>query len=39
MTLSNTANKNTFYFETIKYMLDENQLLEVVQKIATLCQS
>ena len=37
--MSNTANKKTFCFEKIKYILDENQLLEAIQKIATLCQS
>ena len=37
--MSNAANKKTFYFEIIKYILDENQHLEAVQKIATLSQS
>ena len=37
--MSNTANKKIFSFEIIKYILEENQLLEAVQKIATLCQS
>ena len=37
--MSNTTNKKTFYFEIIKYILDENQLLEAAQKIATLRQS
>ena len=31
--------KKTFYFEVTKSILDENQLFEAAQKIATLCQS
>ena len=30
--MSNTASKKAFYFEIIRYILDENQLLEAVQK-------
>ena len=29
--MSSIANKKTFYFETIKYILDGSQLLEAVQ--------
>ena len=39
MTLSSTTNKKTFYFEIIKYILDENQLLEAAQKVGIRCHS
>ena len=35
--MPNATNKKTFYFEIIKYILDENQLLQAAQKKSFLC--